>query len=169
MRIFRSFRLPSRLAPGAACAGLLLALAGCPGVPVQPEPPPSARDRAGKVLLLHFFSDRDAGARGNLLEIREFYKKWAPRGVPTLGIMTRPADEESVRAYAREFYLEFPASPDLENLAAAYRVRETPTSIILDRLGRPRVQIEGRVSREDLERRVLELLGETEEGPVPPP
>ena len=88
----QGFRIPRAVFVAALAAGL----AGCPGPAVQSGPQKPVGEGQGKIVLLHFFAEGDAGARADLLEVREFARKWTPRGVPTLGLMRPAAGAEAI-------------------------------------------------------------------------
>ena len=166
----------------AATAQVLAMSAGAPAVaspaeglrPFTSDPPPRlALDRLGggrvatdalrgRVILVHFFATWCEPCRPELASLNRLHEETGARGLDILAVSVAEVEPRLVRFFA-EAPVSFPVVLDRDRGAIrAWAIDALPSTIVLDRAGRPRLAVRGDLDwqRPDVRATLEELLAE---------
>ena len=104
----------------------------------------------GKVLVVNFWNDDCAPCHLEQPVLQADWERFRSRGVFMIGLMYVgggfPDDRGSARAYLRRFGVTYPAIVDQTSaLARGFGIPGIPSTIVVDRTGRMRFRLYGRV------------------------
>jgi peroxiredoxin len=138
-------------------AALALAGAGLAvGYLATPRPLPATRvatlsgaglalpDLHGKVVLVNFWATTCDVCVAEMPKLVAQYDKFKPRGYETVAVAMNYDHPNAVAGFAQRRHLPFTVALDTSGeLAQAFRVVGTPTSLLLDRRGKVLARFEG--------------------------
>lgn len=92
----------------------------------------------GKVVLLEFWATWCPPCRESIPAMNELYKKYNDKGLVLLGISVDKGQNivEDIRAFIREYSIQYPIAIDSKNVNTLYGVYSIPTLILIDREGK---------------------------------
>ena len=94
--------------------------------------PVSLSDWRGQVVLLNFWTNECVPCRAEMPEIQAAYQAYQDRNFVVLSINVKE-DEQAVAQFAEAFHLTMPVLLDHDgSTISRYRVRELPTSFLID-------------------------------------
>jgi len=168
------------------CALILLAPASSPALEVikvgEKSPPFFLKDLYGRTISLDYFDGHPAllafwsassPLSAELLEdVRDYQERWGRNDLAIVAvnadnIMPGSAAARAIRDYAERLDLVFPVLLDSSGaLRSALRVREIPTSVVIDARGRVSSVLSGypRSLRAELRKSLLVAMGRGTEG-----
>lgn len=113
----------------------------------------SLEDYRGKVVMLNVWATWCGPCRQELPELRRLHHTYDERGFMVLGVsVDKERDFKKVQALVREFKLDYPIIFDPSSTAVGtFNVRGYPTTILLDRAGRPVWRRDGLIRPSDEE------------------
>jgi peroxiredoxin len=101
-------------------------------------------ERAGDVVLLHFWATWCPPCREELPALQALHAQLAPRGLRVLAVSVDGSAPETVARFAAERGLGFAVLHDPgEEVARRYGVAAYPTSVVIDRAGRVLLEAPG--------------------------
>jgi thiol-disulfide isomerase/thioredoxin len=150
---------------------LLVALTLLPG-PVRQESPASSlalRDLGGrtikldsfrgKVVLLNFWATWCPPCRAEIPDLVALQKKYGDKGLQVVGVTAPPYTRAEVSKFVKRAKVNYPILFGTEGLAARLAGTEVlPATILLDREGRVHTTIEGILTPEEVDEKILPLL-----------
>lgn len=111
-----------------------------------------------KVTLVNFWATWCPPCRGEIPELIQLYKKYAPQKVALLAVDLQE-DPGKVKAFAKENGMNFPILMDTNGMVGSqYRVSGIPTTFIMDSKGQIRDMIVGGTTLKTLEAKIQPLL-----------
>lgn len=92
----------------------------------------------GKVVLLEFWATWCLPCRESIPAMNEIYKRYSDKGLVVLGISVDKGQNilEDVRAFAREFSIQYPVAIDSKSVSNHYGVYSIPTTVLIDKEGK---------------------------------
>lgn len=92
----------------------------------------------GKVVLLEFWATWCPPCRESIPAMNELYKNYNDKGLVLLGISVDKGQNivEDIRAFIREYSIQYPIAIDSKNVNTLYGVYSIPTLILIDREGK---------------------------------
>ena len=117
----------------------------------------------GRPVLLHFWNERDLGARAQLPRLKALLDTFIPRGLQVIGVhvpqpgeeLGRAMDTNRLESLSRRLGFQHPVATDDGSMATAYGVEGTPTYLVYD----DTLTLRSRVaSAEELESVLVPLL-----------
>jgi thiol-disulfide isomerase/thioredoxin len=124
----------------------------------EPRNPAQLR---GKVQLVNFWATSCAVCVAEMPEFVRLHQRLAARGLEVTAVAMRYDRPDFVVAYQERVGLPFPIALDLDGAAARGfgEVRATPTTFVIDAQGQVVARYQGRPDFDELERRLVKLLG----------
>jgi peroxiredoxin len=124
----------------------------------EPRNPAQLR---GKVQLVNFWATSCAVCVAEMPEFVRLHERLAARGLEVTAVAMRYDRPDFVVAYQERVGLPFPIALDLDGAAARGfgEVRATPTTFVIDAQGQVVARYQGRPDFDELERRLVKLLG----------
>lgn len=119
----------------------------------------------GDVVVLNFWYASCPPCRAEAPDLNAFAEEYSARGVHVLGVNPRD-DAGTAQAFERSFGTPYPslADPDAAVVSAFESVvplQAMPTTVVLDREGRPAARVLGRIDPAVLRGLVDDVLGES--------
>lgn len=92
----------------------------------------------GKIVLLEFWATWCPPCRESIPAMNELYKKYNDKGLVLLGISVDKGQNivEDIRAFIREYSIQYPIAIDSKNVNTLYGVYSIPTLILIDKAGK---------------------------------
>lgn len=92
----------------------------------------------GKIVLLEFWATWCPPCRESIPAMNELYKKYNDKGLVLLGISVDKGQNivEDIRAFIREYAIQYPIVIDSKNVNLLYGVYSIPTLILIDKAGK---------------------------------
>lgn len=157
----------------AAVVAVIVALLGVLVWVSRPQPAPSVELKTltgdprnpaqlrGKVQLVNFWATSCAVCVAEMPEFVRLHERLAARGLEVTAVAMRYDRPDYVLAYQERVGLPFPIALDLDGAAARGfgEVRATPTTFVIDAQGQIVARYQGRPDFDELERRLVKLLG----------
>ena len=124
----------------------------------EPRNPAQLR---GKVQLVNFWATSCAVCVAEMPEFVRLHERLGARGLEVTAVAMRYDRPDYVVAYQERVGLPFPIALDLDGAAARGfgEVRATPTTFVIDAQGQVVARYQGRPDFDELERRLVKLLG----------
>lgn len=118
----------------------------------------------GDVVVLNFWYAACPPCRAEAPDLNAFHEEYAGEGVRMLGVNPRD-DEGTAAAFERTFATPYPSIHDTDaSMVASFEalvpLQAMPTTLVLDREGRPAARILGRIDPEVLRGLVDDVLTE---------
>lgn len=162
-----------RLAGVVGVVAVIVALLGVLVWVSRPQPAPSVELKTltgdprnpaqlrGKVQLVNFWATSCAVCVAEMPEFVRLHERLAARGLEVTAVAMRYDRPDYVLAYQERVGLPFPIALDLDGAAARGfgEVRATPTTFVIDAQGQIVARYQGRPDFDELERRLVKLLG----------
>jgi cytochrome c biogenesis protein CcmG/thiol:disulfide interchange protein DsbE len=152
-------------------AVLLLMLTLLPGQVRQepPEPTLALRDLGGrtvqlesfkgKVVLLNFWATWCPPCRAEISDLVALQKAHGAKGLQVVGVTCPPFARTAVAKFAKREKINYPILLGTKGIASRLTGTEVlPTTLVLDRDGRVRARIEGILTPEEVDEKILPLL-----------
>jgi peroxiredoxin len=118
----------------------------------------SLESHAGKPVILRFFVPDCKYCRADTAVFNEYFRVYKEKGLGVIYINTDPTPGE-VQKFVSDLGITFPVVLDPKRtIADQYRVQVVPQTIILDPAHRVIGAILGGVSKEELDKQLLEFL-----------
>jgi len=114
----------------------------------------------GKVVLLDFWATWCTGCKVEIPWYMEFQKKYARRGLASIGVAMDDEGWDKVTPYLQQKPIDYPIVVGDAEFAKAYNVTSLPVTLLIDRHGRIAEAREGMVEKGDWERKIQALLRE---------
>ena len=116
-------------------------------------------DFKGKVVLLNFWATWCPPCRAEIPELVKWQREHGSKGLQIIGVTYPPADRRKVRRFLRAFKVTYPVLLGARKTKALFDAGETlPFSVVIDREGKVRENIEGILLPEEFDRKVKPLL-----------
>ena len=114
----------------------------------------------GKIVLLNFWASWCVPCQAEMPELVKLQAKYAARGLQIVGITYEPEKPVVVGRIARKHRINYPLLFGDEALSKQYGIEEVlPVTLILDRDGKILDRINGIIYPEEIEQKILPLLG----------
>lgn len=113
----------------------------------------------GKVVVVNFWATWCNPCREEIPDFVELYKEYRGRGVEIIGVSLDKGKEERVKAFVKEFGIEYPIVVGDIQVARQWLVRGIPRTFIVDREGKVTQKIVGVTDKRSLETEIKPLLG----------
>jgi peroxiredoxin len=141
---------------------------GKDGVELQPAPDFALQDAdgktirlseyKGKVVLLDFWATWCGPCKIEIPWFMEFQRKYKDRGFTVIGV-SMDDGWQVVKPFVEEFKMNYPVVLGDDETAAKFgNVEVLPTTFIIDKEGRIVEMHKGLVSKDEMEKRILDLL-----------
>jgi len=116
-------------------------------------------DLKGKVVLLNFWATWCPPCRAEIPDLVKWQKEYAFQGLQVIGVTYPPTDRRKVRSFIRELKIIYPVLLGQKKTKALFDAGETlPFSVLIDREGKVRENIEGILLPEEFDEKVRPLL-----------
>ena len=113
----------------------------------------------GKVVLLNFWATWCPPCHAEMPDLVNWQKQYGSRGLQVIGVTYPPTKLREVRQFVRSIRVNYPVLLGSKETKALFNSTETlPVTIIIDREGRVRDNIEGILLPEEFEEKVKPLL-----------
>ncbi|MFN3478918.1 MAG: peroxiredoxin family protein [Thermodesulfovibrionales bacterium] len=95
-------------------------------------------DLRGKVVLIEFWATWCPPCRESIPTMNEIYKRYNEKGLVLLGISVDKGQNvvEDLRAFVREYSIQYPVLIDSKNVNNLYGVYSIPTTFLIDKEGK---------------------------------
>lgn len=114
----------------------------------------------GQVVLINFWASWCGTCREEMPDIVETWREYRERGFTVVGVNYGEAEKEAVD-FARTYGMEFPNFLDSgKQVAAKYSVISMPSSYLLDKTGKVKLFIPGKIDFSTLRPEIEKLLAE---------
>jgi len=117
-------------------------------------------DSKGKVVVLDFWATWCTGCKVEIPWFMEFQKKYAKKGLTTIGAAMDAEGWEKVRPYVAQHPFNYPIVTGDEAFAKMFNVVNLPLTIVIDRQGRIADVHQGMVDKRTWETQLKALLRE---------
>ena len=98
----------------------------------------------GKVVLLNFWATWCPPCRAEIPELVKWQEEYGPRGLQIIGVTYPPTNRREVRNFLRALKVTYPVLLGSKQTKALFDSGETlPFSVVIDREGKVRENIEG--------------------------
>jgi cytochrome c biogenesis protein CcmG/thiol:disulfide interchange protein DsbE len=114
----------------------------------------------GRVVLLDFWATWCTGCKVEIPWYQEFQKKYAPRGLTSIGAAMDDEGWAKVEPYLREHPINYPIVIGNPSLVKPYKVDNMPVTLLLDRQGKVADWHVGMVDKDAWEMEIQQLLAE---------
>jgi peroxiredoxin len=122
--------------------------------------PRSLTDYLGQVVLVNMWATWCPPCREEMPTLQAFYEDYSKDGFVIIGLNDGDAAEE-VRDFVASYGMTFPVWLDPAYLSeTSFGTMNLPSSFVIDRQGKVRLQWVGAVSRENLEKFVVPVIKE---------
>ena len=116
-------------------------------------------DFKGKVVLLNFWATWCPPCRAEIPELIKWQSAHESKGLQIIGVTYPPTNRRRVRSFQRAFKITYPVLLGDRRTKALFDAGETlPFSVVIDREGKVRENIEGILLPEEFEEKVKPLL-----------
>ena len=116
-------------------------------------------DFKGKVVLLNFWATWCPPCRAEIPDLVKWQKEYAFQGLQVIGVTYPPTDRRKVRSFIRELKITYPVLLGQKQTKALFDAGQTlPFSVVIDREGKVRENIEGILLPEEFDEKVRPLL-----------
>jgi peroxiredoxin len=113
----------------------------------------------GKVVLLNFWATWCPPCHAEMPDLVKWQREFRSTGLQVIGITFPPTELREVRRFVRSIHVNYPVLLGSKETKALFNSTETlPVTIIIDREGRVRDNIEGILLPEEFEEKVKPLL-----------
>jgi cytochrome c biogenesis protein CcmG/thiol:disulfide interchange protein DsbE len=171
LAIVRVLVLLLGIAGVAAVRGLPAAMTGLPSAhDRKPAPdftltdangaPVTLSGYRGRVVLLDFWATWCTGCKVEIPWYVEFQKKYARRGLTSIGVAMDEEGWEKVKPYLDEHPIGYPIVLGNPALVMPYQIENMPVTLLIDRHGRIADAHVGMVVKATWEKEIRRLLGE---------
>jgi thiol-disulfide isomerase/thioredoxin len=114
----------------------------------------------GRVVLLDFWATWCTGCKVEIPWYVEFQKKYASRGLRSIGVAMDDEGWSLVKPYLRQHPITYPIVLGAGTLGDAYGITNLPLTLRIDRRGRVAESHLGMVDKADWEAKIQQLLRE---------
>ncbi|HEY5837883.1 MAG TPA: TlpA disulfide reductase family protein [Pyrinomonadaceae bacterium] len=116
-------------------------------------------DFKGKVVLLNFWATWCPPCRAEIPDLVRWQREYGSKGLQIIGVTYPPTNRRKVRSFVRAFKVAYPVLLGDKKTKALFDAGETlPFSVVIDREGKVRENIEGIVLPEEFDEKVKPLL-----------
>jgi thiol-disulfide isomerase/thioredoxin len=116
-------------------------------------------DFKGKVVLLNFWATWCPPCRAEIPELVEWQKEYRSQGLQIIGVTYPPTDRRKVRSFLRALKVNYRILLGHKQTRALFDSGETlPFSVVIDREGKVRENIEGILLPEEFDEKIRPLL-----------
>jgi thiol-disulfide isomerase/thioredoxin len=116
-------------------------------------------DFKGKVVLLNFWATWCPPCRAEIPELINWQREYESKGLQIIGVTYPPTNRRRVRRFLRASKITYPVLLGDRKTKALFDVSETlPFSVVIDREGKVRENIEGILLPEEFDEKVKPLL-----------
>ena len=116
-------------------------------------------DFKGKIVLLNFWATWCPPCRAEIPELVKWQREYGSKGFQIIGVTYPPTNRRKVRSFLRAFKVNYPVLLGAKQTKALFDAGETlPFSVVIDREGKPRENIEGILLPEEFDEKVKPLL-----------
>jgi thiol-disulfide isomerase/thioredoxin len=116
-------------------------------------------DFKGKVVLLNFWATWCPPCRAETPELVRWQREYGSKGLQIIGVTYPPTNRRKVRSFLRIFKVTYPVLLGARKTKALFEVGQTlPFSVVIDREGKVRENIEGILLPEEFDEKVKPLL-----------
>jgi hypothetical protein len=120
----------------------------------------------GRPVLLHFWNERDLGARAQMPRIKSLLDAFIPRGLQVISVhvplpgeeLGRAMDTNRLESLSRRLGFLHPVAADDGSMATAYGVESTPTYLLYDDTLTLRLRVASEEEFESVLPPLLELI-----------
>jgi thiol-disulfide isomerase/thioredoxin len=121
-------------------------------------------DFKGKVVLLNFWATWCPPCRAEIPELVKWQREYGSRGFQIIGVTYPPTNRRKVRSFLRAFKVTYPVLLGDKKTKALFDAGDTlPFSVVIDREGKVRENIEGILLPEEFDEKVKPLLQRPEQ------
>ena len=116
-------------------------------------------DFKGKVVLLNFWATWCPPCRAEIPELIKWQREYGSKGLQIIGVTYPPTNRRRVRRFLRASKITYPVLLGDRKTKALFDAGETlPFSVVIDREGKVRENIEGILLPEEFDEKVKPLL-----------
>ena len=116
-------------------------------------------DFKGKVVLLNFWATWCPPCRAEIPELLKWQREYGSKGLQIIGVTYPPTNRRKVRSFVRAFKITYPILLGARKTKALFDAGETlPFSVVIDREGKVRENIEGILLPEEFDEKIKPLL-----------
>ena len=116
-------------------------------------------DFKGKVVLLNFWATWCPPCRAEIPELLNWQREYGSKGLQIIGVTYPPTNRRRVRSFLRAFKVTYPVLLGDKKTKALFDTGKTlPFSVVIDREGKVRENIEGILLSEEFDEKVKPLL-----------
>jgi thiol-disulfide isomerase/thioredoxin len=121
-------------------------------------------DFKGKVVLLNFWATWCPPCRAEIPDLIKWQREYGSKGLQIIGVTYPPTNRRRVRSFLRALKVAYPVLLGDKKTKALFDTGETlPFSVVIDREGNVRENIEGILLPEEFEEKVKRLLARPEQ------
>lgn len=121
-------------------------------------------DFKGKVVLLNFWATWCPPCRAETPELVRWQSEYGSKGFQIIGVTYPPTNRRKVRRFLRTFKVSYPVLLGGKKTKALFDAGETlPLSVVIDREGKVRENIEGILLPEEFDEKIKPLLERPDE------
>lgn len=113
----------------------------------------------GKVVLLNFWATWCPPCRAEIPDLVALQTKYGEKGLQIVGVTCPPYTRAEVSKFVKRAKVTYPILFGAKGLAAKLTATDTlPVTLVLDRNGRVHATIEGTLTPEEVDEKILPLL-----------
>lgn len=113
----------------------------------------------GKVVVVNFWATWCLPCREEIPGFVRLHKEYRERGLEVIGVAMDKGKEERVKAFVKEFGIEYPIVIGDMEVARRWLVRGIPMTFLVDREGKVAQVLPGGIGKGALEKGIQPLLG----------
>lgn len=113
----------------------------------------------GKVVVVNFWATWCDPCRDELPDFVKLHQEYRGRGLEVIGISMDKGKDERVKAFVKEFGIDYPIVIGDIQVARQWLVRGIPMTFLVDRAGKIARVIPGATDKRSLEEGIRPLLG----------